>query len=91
MAYTFILTLSVSQITCKRRFLKLKTLKTRLRNTINQDDNLEKFTMVSIKKDIFIEMANEEVLNLLGSWNETISKLSLINIIKNVYIQIKLQ
>jgi len=77
LAYKFILTLYVSQVACERSFSKLKTIKTRLRNSLSQN-NLEACMMMSIEKDILTKVDNEEVKNLLGSSNVTMSKLLLV-------------
>lgn len=77
LAYKFILSLSVSQVACERSFSKLKTIKTRLRSSLSQD-NLEACMMMSIEKDVLMEVNNEEVKNVLGSSNATMSKLLLI-------------
>lgn len=53
--YTFILTLSVTQVTCEKKFSKWKTLKTRFRNTSFNRVNIVKFIMISIEKDKFMK------------------------------------
>lgn len=70
LAYKFILTLSVSQVASERSFSKLKTIKTRLRNSLSQD-NLEACMMMSVEKDMLMKANNGEVKNVLGSSNVT--------------------
>ncbi|XP_022162991.1 uncharacterized protein LOC111028594 [Myzus persicae] len=61
---------SLSQVASERSFSKLKTIKTRLRNSLSQD-NLEACMMMSVEKDMLMKANNGEVKNVLGSSNVT--------------------
>jgi hypothetical protein len=63
-AYAFFLTLSVTEVICKRTFSKLKLIKTRLRSNLNQK-NLEFLLLMSVKKLLLDEIEVSEVVNYL--------------------------
>lgn len=65
LAYKFLLTLSISQVSCERSFSTLKNIKTRLRSTLNQE-HLEAFMLMSIEKDILNGINNEDVIYMVA-------------------------
>lgn len=64
--YEYILTLSCTQVKCKRSFSKLKIIKNRLRSSLGQD-NLEVFMLISIERDILEHIEFSDVLDYLKS------------------------
>jgi hypothetical protein len=49
--YKVVCTLSVPQVQCKRTFSKLKIIKTRLRNSLSEE-NLESYMLLSIENEL---------------------------------------
>lgn len=62
LAYKFVLTLSCTQVRCETTFSKLKYVLNRLRNCLCQT-KLETFLLMSVEKDILIDLNNEEIIN----------------------------
>jgi len=51
-------------VTCERSFSILKVIKTRLRNTMNED-KLEAFMLMASNKDILNDLDSDQVIELL--------------------------
>lgn len=67
------LTLSVTQVNCKRVFSKLKIIKNRLRASLF-DDRLDAFLLISVKKEILNNVEFEDTLEILKNSSPTLSK-----------------
>ncbi|KAL4113078.1 hypothetical protein QTP88_016768 [Uroleucon formosanum] len=76
LAYKYLLTLPVTQISCERSFSTLKYLKNRLRNSM-ANEKLESFMLMSIEKSILMELNNDTIINELGTKSDLLSKLLL--------------
>lgn len=76
LAYKYLLTLPVTQLSCERSFSTLKYIKCRLRNSMT-DEHLEEFMLMSIEKSILIELDNDVITNELRSKSNLLSKLLL--------------
>lgn len=63
-AYQYILTLSISQVSCERSFSKLKYILNRLRNSLGQD-HLEAFMLMAIEKDVLQSLDNNDIIKHL--------------------------
>jgi hypothetical protein len=75
-AYQYILTLPVTQVTCERSFSTLKYLKNRLRNSIT-NKHLESFMLMAIENKILMEIDNNIIINAVGEKSKLLSKLLL--------------
>lgn len=64
LAYKYILTPSVTQVSCKRSFSTLKYVFNRLRATLTQE-HLEAFMMMCCEKEVLYSLKNEDILNYL--------------------------
>lgn len=73
MAYRFILTLSCTQVACERSFSKLEIIKNRLRNSLTQD-NLQSLILMSIEKDILVNLNNDKIIDQIKENAPGISK-----------------
>lgn len=62
--YQYILTLSISQVSCERSFSKLKYILNRLRNSLGQD-HLEAFMLMAIEKDVLQSLDNNDIIKHL--------------------------
>lgn len=60
-AYKYILSLSSTQVACKRSFSTLKYIKTRLRNRLT-DDHLETMMLMHINNDILDDIQTEHII-----------------------------
>ncbi|KAL4103686.1 hypothetical protein QTP88_019030 [Uroleucon formosanum] len=76
LAYKYLLTLPVTQVSCERSFSTLKYLKNRLRNSM-ANEKLESFMLMSIEKSILLELDNDTIINELGTKSDLLSKLLL--------------
>ncbi|KAL4122318.1 hypothetical protein QTP88_014672 [Uroleucon formosanum] len=76
LAYKYLLTLPVTQVSCERSFSTLKYLKNRLRNSM-ANEKLESFMLMSIEKSILMELDNDTIINELGTKSDLLSKLLL--------------
>lgn len=54
LAYTFLLTLSITQVACERSFSMLKYIKSKLRSCLSSS-HLEGFMLMAIEKDILVD------------------------------------
>lgn len=61
-AYKFVLTLSSTQVKCETSFSKLKIIKNRLRSSLSQE-NLEAFLLMSIEKNILVNLNVDLIIN----------------------------
>jgi len=68
LAYTFILSLSSSQVTCERSFSTLKYILNALRYSLSQP-NLEAFILMPCEKDMLAKL-NDEIINNLTITSE---------------------
>ena len=64
LAYQYLLTLSLSQVSCERAFNKLKIIKTRLRVSLG-NDKLETFMLMSSEKDVLDSIAIDDLIHEL--------------------------
>lgn len=64
-AYKYLLSLSVTQVSCERSFSTLKFIKNRLRSSISQE-NLEAFMLMSVEKDILNEIDSNEIIDIVA-------------------------
>ena len=60
LAYTFLLTLSITPVACERSFSTLKFVN-RLRSSLSQD-NLEAFMLMCTEKEILMSISNDTVI-----------------------------
>ena len=68
------LTLSSSQVACKRSFSKLKYILNRLRNLLSQS-SLESFMLMACEKDLLNRINNDDIVDVLASTSDTMKKL----------------
>nr|XP_047135672.1 uncharacterized protein LOC105847622 [Hydra vulgaris] len=64
-AYKYLLTLSVTQVSCERSFSILKYIKNRLRSTMSQE-NLDAFMLMAVEKDLLNSIDSDDVINLVA-------------------------
>ena len=62
LGYKFLLTLSITQVTCKWRFSTLKYIKGRLRSNLSQEHQ-EAFMLMATKKDILMALDTDMVID----------------------------
>ncbi|XP_025200592.1 uncharacterized protein LOC112598380 [Melanaphis sacchari] len=74
MAYKYVLTLSCSQVRCETTFSKLKYVLNRLWNCLSQS-KLETFLIMSVEKDILVNLNNNEIINELSKKNTKMANL----------------
>lgn len=74
LAYKFILTMSIVQVSCERCFSALKFIKNRLRSTLTED-HLESFMLMYVEKDVLVNLTHEEILSVLITKSPLIRKL----------------
>ena len=67
-------TLSVTQVQCKRTFSKLKIIKTRLRNSLSQE-NLESYMLLSIEKELLDDMDAEAIIDRFAQSSSELKRL----------------
>jgi len=60
LAYTFLLTMSITQVACERSFSTFKFVKNRLRSKLSQD-NLEAFMLMCTEKEILMSISNDVI------------------------------
>jgi len=74
LAYKLLLTLLVSQVSCERSFSKLKHVKTSICSTLSQQ-NLETLMLMSVeKKDILINLDNNDIINKISTKSNLLKK-----------------
>ena len=71
--YKVICTLSATQVQCKRTFSKLKIIKTRLRNSLSED-NLEPYTLLSIEKELLHDLDAEAIIDRFAQSSSELKK-----------------
>lgn len=76
LVYKYIMTLSCTQISCETTFSKLKFVQNKLRNCMSQN-KLENFLLMSIEKDVLVNINNEDVIDLIAQKSMLLSKLLL--------------
>lgn len=76
LVYKYIMTLSCTQISCETTFSKLKFVQNKLRNCMSQN-KLENFLLMSIEKDVLVNINNEEVIDLIAQKSLLLFKLLL--------------
>lgn len=72
--YKYILTLSVSQVSCERSFSKLKFILNRLRNNLAQT-NIEAFMLMATERDILMQIENDDIIKYLITTSKNLSTL----------------
>ena len=77
MVYKYILTLSISQVSCERSFSKLKIIKNRLRSTLTTE-NFEALFLMSVENQILQTLDNDLIIDRLALTSKTFSKLLLL-------------
>jgi hypothetical protein len=65
LAYKYLLTLSVTQVTCERSFSALKTIKTYLRSTLSQE-NLEALMLMKLDYELVLEIDNNFIIDKIA-------------------------
>lgn len=73
-AYKFLLTISIVQVSCERSFSILKHIKNRLRSMLT-DEHLEALMMMAIERDILTSLSYDDILCTLATKSPTICKL----------------
>ncbi|CAI6375562.1 unnamed protein product [Macrosiphum euphorbiae] len=73
-SYKFFLNWSVTEVNCERTFKKLKLVKTRLRANMTQD-NLEELLIMSIEKQLLVEIKIENIIDYLKASSNVMSKM----------------
>jgi len=74
--YTFVLTLSCTQVRCETTFSKLKYVLNRLRNCLSQS-KLETFLIMSVEKDILMSLDNESIIDKVSTKNLSAVRITL--------------
>ncbi|XP_025414967.1 zinc finger MYM-type protein 6-like [Sipha flava] len=74
LAYKYILTLSVSQVSCERSFSKLKYIKNRLRSTLSSS-HMEQLMIICTEKDIINQLENKRIIDKFASQNKLLKTL----------------
>lgn len=73
LAYKFLLTLSVTQVTCERSFSTLKFIKDRLRSTLSQQ-HLEAFMLMATQQDVLKMLDSEDIIDGVAEKSELLQK-----------------
>lgn len=73
LAYQYILTIPISQVSCERSFSVLKYIKNRLRNRLS-DDLLEAFMLMNVEKSLLSQIENEEIINKIAASSSLLKK-----------------
>lgn len=73
-AYKFVLTLSIVQVSCEKSFSVLKHIKNRQRSTLKQD-NLEAFMLMAIERDVLTRVSHDDIFSILIKKHAGIRKL----------------
>lgn len=74
LAYKFAITLSISQVTCERRFSKLQLVKSKTRNLISQDF-LETAMLMYTERDILDKVDFDKVIDLVAQNSKELTAL----------------
>ncbi|XP_069468511.1 zinc finger MYM-type protein 1-like isoform X2 [Ambystoma mexicanum] len=74
LAYKYILTLSCTQVACKRGFSRLNNIKTHLRNHLSQD-NLEAFMLMSVEQNVLVQLQNADIIDLVAQKSALLQEL----------------
>jgi hypothetical protein len=74
LAYKYILTLSISQVSCERSFSKLKYIKNWLRSTLSSS-HMEQLMIICTKKDILNQLENKRIIDKFASQNKLLKTL----------------
>lgn len=74
LAYKYILTLSISQVSCERSFSKLKYIKNRLRSTLTSS-HLEQLMIICTEKDILNQFENNTIIDKFASKSKLLKTL----------------
>lgn len=73
-AYETLLTISFTQVTCERRFSKLKNLKTRLRSLMGQD-LLESLILLNCESDIILKWDYDSIIDKLANTSNELKRI----------------
>ena len=74
LAYKYLLTLSVTQVTCERSFSALKTIKTYLRSTLSQE-NLEALMLMKLDYELVLEIDNNFIIDKIAHHSKSYEKI----------------
>ena len=74
LAYRYMLTLSVTQVTCERTFSALKLIKTHVRSRLSQD-NLEALILMKCDAEITFNIDNEHIIDEVANNSAVYAKL----------------
>jgi hypothetical protein len=74
LAYKYILTLSISQVSCERSFSKLEYIKNRLRSTLSSS-HMEQLMIICTEKDILNQLENKRIIDKFASQNKLLKTL----------------
>ncbi|RXN11863.1 hypothetical protein ROHU_010362 [Labeo rohita] len=77
LAYKFLLTLSITQVACKRSFSTLKYIKSRLRSSLSAS-KLEAFMLMATEKDILVVLDTDTVIDRVAEKSKLLRKLLLL-------------
>lgn len=72
-AYKYILTLSITQVSCERSFSKLNYILNKVRNSLTQE-NVETFMLMAIEKDVLYSLNNNEIIDHLTKKSAAMTK-----------------
>ena len=64
-AYKYLLTLSITQVSCERSFSTLKYIFNRLRSSLSQD-HIDAFMLMAVEKEILYSLSNEEIIDCVA-------------------------
>ena len=74
LAYKFLLTLPVTQVTCERSFSTLKFIKDRLRSTLSQE-HLQAFMLMAVEKGMLMTLDNDAIIDKVAEKSSRLRKL----------------
>lgn len=74
LGYTFLLTLSITQVACERTFSTLKLVKNCLRTSLSQEDH-EAFLLMAIEKEILMEPDKDDITDKMAGSSELLRRL----------------
>lgn len=62
--YRYLLTISITEVSCERASFKLKLIKTKLHSNLT-NDNLEVFFIIQCERDKLVAVDNDMIINKL--------------------------
>ena len=75
-AYKVILTLSLTQVGCERSFSKLRHVKNRLKNQLDEDC-LDSLLLMCVERDVLLRISNHTIVDELAKMNAEMQRLLL--------------